>query len=119
MGLFDFIRPRPKPTPVDPAIARLFDRVMHRLDRVESNLSRQLEQRMSALSEKIDAAFAAVEAEHAQVTAAVDALKAEIAALKDQIATGGVTEGDLARLDELASAITGVYEPAAPVDPTA
>ena len=69
---------------------------------------------MSALSDKIDAAFAAVEAEHAQVTAAVDALKAEIAALKDQIATGGVTEGDLARLDELATAITGVFTPADP-----
>lgn len=112
MGVFDVFRPQPKP--VDPAIARLFDRVLIRLDRVQFNLESSLESSMSALSDKIDAAFAALDAEHAQITSAVDALKAEIAALKDQIATGGVTEGDLARLDDLASAITGVFTPADP-----
>lgn len=102
MGLFDRIFP-PKVDPVERKLDLLLART--------SQFRFAVEQAMSALSDKIDAAFAAVEAEHAQVTAAVGALKAEIAALKDQIATGGVTEGDLTRLDELASAITGVFTP--------
>lgn len=114
-------KPAPKPTPVDPAIARLFDKVMHRLDRVESNL----EELMAASFENLTREVSEAKTVMASAKTLIEGLKAKldtaIANLPDQTKLDELSAELDAGANELAAAVaanTPAEEPAPEPEPT-